>query len=269
MPPARRDQGFDSHARALARQGQAAVVERALLGRRYLAGSLGESKEFPPQRWLGRAAWTGRNSARDFRGERRRNDTHASTTDRNARLYRKGPGKEARLCFVGHALMENRSGLIVGAVTTRASSHAERLAALALIEPFADRRQPITLAADKSYDILEFVMELRARAVTPHVAQNTSGRRSASHDPRIRRCLVVKFKQMVPIGSESFRGISVSRRAPNVRSVPLGRSKSFGDGAFKREGHGHPRMAPLILLFKQLEHSLSEGEVGLAGLRRI
>ena len=91
-----------------------------------------------------------------------------------------------------------------------------------MIEPFADRRQPITLAADKSYDIFEFVMELRARAVTPHVAQNTSGRRSASHDPRIRRCLVVKFKQMVPIGSESFRGISVSRRAPNVRSVPLG-----------------------------------------------
>ena len=80
---------------------------------------------------------------------------------------------------MGHALMENRNGLIIGAVTTRASGHAERLAALALIEPHADRPQPITLAGDKGYDSLEFVMELREKAVTPHVAQNTSGRRSA------------------------------------------------------------------------------------------
>jgi IS5 family transposase len=76
---------------------------------------------------------------------------------------------------MGHALMENRNGLIVGAVTTRASGHAERLAALALTE----RPQPITLGADKGYDAGDFVMELRDQAVTPHVAQNTSGRRSA------------------------------------------------------------------------------------------
>ena len=79
---------------------------------------------------------------------------------------------------MGHALMENRNGLIVGAVTTRASGHAERLAGLALIEPHADRPQPITLGADKGYDTSDFVMELREQAVTPHVAQNT-GRRSA------------------------------------------------------------------------------------------
>src|ERR1700694_2941172 len=121
----------------------------------------------------------GRNTERDFHGERRKNETHASTTDPDARLFRKGPGKEARLCFMGHALMENRNGLIVGAVTTRASGHAERLAALALIEPHAERPQPITLGADKGYDAGEFVMELRDKAVTPHVAQNTSGRRSA------------------------------------------------------------------------------------------
>jgi hypothetical protein len=100
------------------------------------------------------------------------NDTHVSTTEPDARLYRKGPGKEARLCFIGHALMENRNGLIVGAVTTCASGHAERLAALALIEPHADRSQPITLGADKGYDTSDFVMELRDKAVTPHVAQN-------------------------------------------------------------------------------------------------
>src|ERR1700755_3313747 len=95
----------------------------------------------------------------------------------------RGTGKrrvqEGRLCFVGHALMENRNGLIVGAVTTRASGHAERLAALALIKPHADRPQPITLGADKGYDVSDFVMELREKAVTPHVAQNANGRRSA------------------------------------------------------------------------------------------
>jgi hypothetical protein len=68
-----------------------------------------------------------------------KNDTHTSTTDPDARLFRKGPGEEARLSFMGHALMENRNGLIIDAVTTRASGHAERLAALALIEPHADQ----------------------------------------------------------------------------------------------------------------------------------
>jgi transposase len=121
----------------------------------------------------------GRNGERDFHGERRTNDTHASTTEPDARLFRKGPGKEARLCFMGHALMENRNGLIVGAVTTRASGHAERLAALVLMEPYAERPPPVTLGADKGHDAGDFVMELREKAVAPHIAQNQSGRRSA------------------------------------------------------------------------------------------
>ena len=136
-------------------------------------------KSFCPKDGSGEPPGPGRNSERYFHRERRRNDTHASTTDPDARLFRKGPGKEARLCFIGHALMENRNGLIVGAVTTRASGHAERLAALALIEPHADRPQPVTLGADKGYDTGDFVMELRDKAVTPHVAQNTNRRRSA------------------------------------------------------------------------------------------
>ena len=121
----------------------------------------------------------GRNAEADFRGEKRSNETHASTTDPDARLYRKGAGKEAKLSFMGHALMENRSGLLVGACLTRADGHAERTAALALIEPHADRPRAITLGADKGYDAADFVNELRAMRVTPHVAQNTSGRRSA------------------------------------------------------------------------------------------
>jgi transposase len=126
----------------------------------------------------------GRNAERDFHGERRTNDTHASTTDPDARLYRKGAGKEARLSFMGHALMENRNGLIpafagTDAVTTRASGHAERLAAIALIAPHAVRPRPLTLGADKGYDASDFVIELRELTVTPHVAQNQNGRRSA------------------------------------------------------------------------------------------
>lgn len=136
-------------------------------------------KSFRPRDGSGQPPGPGRNGERDFRHERRRNDTHRSTTDPDARLFRKGPGKEARLVFMGHALMENRNGLIVDAVTTRASGHAERLAAITLIEPRADRPNPITLGADKAYDTGDFVMELRERTVTPHVAQNDSRRRSS------------------------------------------------------------------------------------------
>jgi len=121
----------------------------------------------------------GRNADANFRGEKRSNATHASTTDPDAKLYRKGAGKEAKLCFMGHALMENRSGLLVGACLTPADGHAERVAALSLIEPHADRPRSITLGADKAFDAEDFVSELRAMKVTPHVAQNTSRRRSA------------------------------------------------------------------------------------------
>jgi transposase len=121
----------------------------------------------------------GRNAPADFRGEKRSNQTHRSTTDPDARLYRKGPGMEAKLCFIGHGLMENRSGLIVDARLTRVSGHAERLAALDMIEGVADRPCAVTLGADKGYDAADFVEELRAINVRPHVARNTSGRRSS------------------------------------------------------------------------------------------
>jgi len=91
----------------------------------------------------------GRNAEADFKGERRSNETHASTTDPDARLYRKGPGMEAKLAFLGHALMENRSGLLVDACLTRVSGHAERIAALSMVETHADRPRPITHGADR------------------------------------------------------------------------------------------------------------------------
>src|ERR1039458_746319 len=121
----------------------------------------------------------GRNAEADFHGQKRSNDSHASTTDPDARLYRKGKGKETKLCFIGHGLIENRHGLLVDACLTLADGHAEGVAALHMIEPRADRPTAITLGADKAYDAEDFVNELRSMKVTAHVAQNTSGRSSA------------------------------------------------------------------------------------------
>ena len=95
-------------------------------------------KSFRPKDGSGEPTTGGKNGSRDFHGERRSNHTHASTTDPDALLYRKGPGMEAKLCFLGHVLMENRNGLLVDAELTRASGHAERLASLAMVRPPAD-----------------------------------------------------------------------------------------------------------------------------------
>jgi len=116
-----------------------------------------------------------RNPEIDFHGQKRSNATHASTTDPDARLYRKGQGKEARLCHMGHALMENRSGLIVETETTLADGHAERRAALAMINRRCPGEKRITLGADKGYDTADFVTDLRAINVTPHVAAKLKG----------------------------------------------------------------------------------------------
>jgi hypothetical protein len=112
-----------------------------------------------------RGGGTGR---RTFYGQKRSNESHASTTDSEARLYRKGSGKEAKLCFMGHALMENRNGLVVDACLTEA-------------------KRPITLRADKAYDAEDFVNDLHSMNATPHVAQNMSGCSSAIDGRTTRR----------------------------------------------------------------------------------
>ena len=115
-----------------------------------------------------------RNAEVDFHGERRSNATHASVTDPEARLFKKSPGAGAMLCFMGHSLMENRSGLIVQADLTQADGHAERRAAIDMLHrysPGSTRR--LTLAADRGYDSADFVAELRQMVVTPHVAQKS------------------------------------------------------------------------------------------------
>jgi hypothetical protein len=157
-----------------------------------------------------RPARRDRNAEVDFRGEKRSNATHASTTDPDARLYRKSPGTGAMLCFMGHTLMENRNGLIVQAELTRADGHAERQAALAMIQrqsPSAPGRR--TLGADKGYDSADFVADLRRARVTPHVAQKA---RHSAIDGRTTR----------------HEGYSVSQRRRKKIEEPFGWAKTVG-----------------------------------------
>jgi transposase len=119
----------------------------------------------------------GRNAERDFHGEKRKNETHASTTDPDARLFRKGAGKEAKLCHMGHLMMENRHGLLVDARLTEANGTAERTTALTMLK---DNAKPGgTVGGDKNYDTQDFVAGCRKLGCTPHVSQNDTNRRSA------------------------------------------------------------------------------------------
>lgn len=133
----------------------------------------------------------GRNAERDFHGETRSNATHRSTTDPEARLYKKGDGQPARLCYLGHALMENRNGLIVDGAATLATGTAEREAALAMLDRRPAKRR-VTLGADKAYDVRGFIEDLRTRRVTPHVAidgrvSKAGVRRASAIDARTTR----------------------------------------------------------------------------------
>jgi IS5 family transposase len=123
----------------------------------------------------------------DFHGEKRSNETHESTTDPQARLARKGSGKEAKLAYSGHALMENRHGLLVDLQIAEANGRAERMAALQMVDEDLPGDRPITLGADKAYDTRDFVEQCRTRNVTPHVAQNRNARRRSAIDGRTTR----------------------------------------------------------------------------------
>lgn len=159
---------------------------------------------------MARPARKDRNADVDFRGERRSNATHASATDPEARLYKKSPGTGAILCFMGHTLMENRSGLIVQADLTQADGHAERRAALAMIHrhsPGSFRR--LTLGADKGYDSADFVADLRQACVTPHVAQKA---RHSAIDGRTTR----------------HEGYALSQKRRKTIEEPFGWAKTVG-----------------------------------------
>jgi transposase len=132
----------------------------------------------------------------NFHGERRTNDTHASKTDPDAKLYRKGRGQEAKLSYLGHVLMENRNGLIVDAMVTEADGTAERDAAMLMVHKLWKKRHPIrSLGADKAYDTRDFVKVLREMQVRPHVTQNLNRAGGSAIDARTTRHVGYQISQ--------------------------------------------------------------------------
>ena len=157
----------------------------------------------------------------DYHGEQRTNDTHQSTTDPEARLARKGRGKEAKLCFVGHVLMENRNGLVVDVAITQATGTAEREAALDMLEQVSVSRR-ITVGADKGYDTADFVTICRRMNVTPHVARRQTSKvdgRTTRHtgyqsSQRIRKRVEEIFGWIKTVGGGRklrYRGVERNR----------------------------------------------------------
>lgn len=147
-----------------------------------LVGAWASMKSFKPKDGSG-----GDGDGSDFRGQTRSNDSHASTTDPDAMLYRKNPGHGAKLCYLGHLLTENRHSLIVDTRLTKVSGHAERLAAQEMLEDVSNDARRITVGGDKGFDTKGFVMECREMNVTPHVAQNDTRPGGSAIDGRTTR----------------------------------------------------------------------------------
>lgn len=201
-PPSRRDGHEDAvpgkQANSAARQADA------------VEGNTGETTETRQDKETGTADKKSRNEEVDFHGQKRSNATHVSTTDPQAKLYRKGKGKEAKLSFMGHAMIENRHGLVVETGMTQATGTAEREEAKAMIErhsPGSTKR--LTVGTDKGYDTNGFVSDLREMCVTPHVAQKAKG---SAIDGRTTR----------------HEGYEVSQRRRKMVEEPFGWAKTIG-----------------------------------------
>ncbi|KVM53370.1 transposase [Burkholderia ubonensis] len=138
----------------------------------------------------------GRNADTDWKGKRRSNETHESSTDPDARLFKKSKGTPSILCYQGHILMENRSGLVVGAVVSHADGFGERVSALRLLDCVPGRHAK-TLGADKAYDMRDFVRDCRTRKVTPHVARNDAHQGGSAIDGRTSRHTGYGISQMI------------------------------------------------------------------------
>jgi transposase len=144
-------------------------------------------KSFKPKGGAGRPPDDPKNPTVNFRGETRRNDTHESTTDPDARLYKKAVGREAKLGYLGHLLTENRHGLIVDTAVTAASGTAERDAAIVMLGELPLTTRRLTVAADKAYDTRAWVAAVRRMRITPHVAPNEFGYGGSAIDARTTR----------------------------------------------------------------------------------
>jgi transposase len=178
----------------------------------------------------------GSNPTVDFRGQKRKNDTHCSTTDPDARLFRKGNSVGAQLCYMGHALMENRNGLVVGARVSHATGTAERETAHQMIRRLPGG-YPITVGADKAYDVRGFVTGLRAVGAAPHVAQNTTKRSSAIDGRTVRHA-----------------GYEVSQRKRKLVEQVFGWAKTVG-GIRKTRHRGVP-LVEWVFIFTMAAYNL-------------
>lgn len=156
-------------------------------------------------------AGSGRNSEANFHGESRGNETHESKTDGDARLARKGPGKEAKLCYMGHTVMENRNGLIVKAAASHVTGKAEREVAANLLSDLSGMKKR-TVGADKNYDTAGFVADCRAMNITPHVARNDNRNGGSAIDGRTSR----------------HAGYAISQRSRKRVEEPFGWGKTIG-----------------------------------------
>jgi transposase len=178
-----------------------------------------------------------KNPTIDFHGERRRNDTHQSTTDPEARLYKKAVGREAKLGYLAHLLTENRHGFIIDTAVTDASGTAERDAALSMLGELPLTTRRITVAADKNFDVAAWVAAVRTMGITPHVAQNTNRRRSAI-DGRTTR----------------HEGYALSQRCRKKVEQPFGWMKTVG--LLRKLRHRGGRKVDWIVSFTAAAYNL-------------
>lgn len=202
----------------------AAVVRQAKL-RRYtssdhfsvdgtLLNAWASHKSFKPKTGRRRSRRLAANTQVQWHGEKRSNDTHASTTDPEARLYRKSNNTAATLCYAGHLLIEHRSALIVDAELATADGYAEQATALEMLDRLPKTKRRHTIAGDKNYDTKGFVADVRGLGFTPHVAQNVSGNRRSAIDGRTTR----------------HTGHTVSQRIRKRVEEPFGWMKTIGGG---------------------------------------
>jgi transposase len=210
-------------------------------------------KSFVPKDGSGEPPAPGRNGTRNFRSEKRSNDTHASTTDPDAQLFRKGNGQSSRLSFMGHTLMENRNGLVVDCELTRATGTAEREAALTMIKRSRQggrkaakrmaRKTRVTLGADKGYDAQDFVLTLKDQQVTPHIAINGT----VSKTGKLR-------KTVVDGRTRRHKGYEISQRIRKRIEESFGWAKTIG-GAAKLKLRGIAK-ASAFFTFQMIAYNL-------------
>jgi transposase len=222
----------------------AAIKQEGLLSDEHFTvdGTLLEAwashKSFKPKGTPGRPPDDPKNPTVNFRGEPRRNDTHASTTDPDARLYKKAGGREAKLAYLGHLLTENRHGLIVDTAVTDATSRAERDAAIVMLGelPLTSRR--ITVAADKLFDTREWVAAVRTMGITPHVAQCHRARGGSAIDARTTRHV----------------GYALSQRKRKLIEQAFGWMKTVG--LFRKLRHRGGRLVDWMFTFGAAAYNL-------------